>query len=85
MAQNATFFQKKFFSMLATLAAVSDTTIPTLHFMQKVSKILQFYCFDYFKDLLTPITFAKIFGFLAVVVSKIFAIENAFASNHNFN
>ena len=71
--------------MLAALAAVSDTTITTLRFMKKTSKILQFYCNDYFKDLLAPKTFARFFSFLAVVVSKIFAIENAFATNCSIN
>ena len=43
----------------------------------KNSRILQFFCYDYFEDRLGPITFAKNFGFLAGVVSKIFSIENA--------
>ena len=43
----------------------------------KASKILQFFCYDYFQDVLASVTFAKKFGSLAGVVSKIFAIENA--------
>ena len=47
------FFQKELFLMLAALAAVSDSTITTgtLRFMKKTSKILQFYCYVYLKDL----------------------------------
>ena len=41
--------------------------------MKITSKNLQFFCYDYFEDLLASITFAKNFGFLAGVVSKIFA------------
>ena len=40
--------------------------------MKITSRILQFFCYDYFEDLLASITFAKNFGFLAGVVSKIF-------------
>ena len=36
------------------------------------------------EDLLAPIAFAKNFGFLAGVVSKIFAIENALQSKNQF-
>ena len=46
-------------------------------------KILQFFCHDYFEDLLAPITYAKNFGFLADVFSKIFANKNALATNRN--
>ena len=41
------------------------------------------FCYDYFEDFLAPITFAKVFGSLANVVSKIFAIENVLQSNHS--
>ena len=34
-----------------------------------------FFCYEYFEDLFAPITFTKNFGFLASVVSKIFAIN----------
>ena len=50
----------------------------------KTSKILQFFCYDYFEDLLAPITFAKNFSFLAGVVSKTFATENALQSKNQF-
>ena len=50
----------------------------------KTSKILQVFCYDYFEDLLAPVTFAKNFDFLAGVVSKIFAIENALQLKNQF-
>ena len=50
----------------------------------RTSRILQFFCNDYFKDLLTPITFKKIFSFLTSVVSTIFAVENALQSKNQF-
>ena len=50
--------------------------------MKTTSKISQFFCYDYFENLLAPITFANIFGSLAVVVSKIFAIEDALQSKN---
>ena len=50
------------------------TTI--LRCMKTTLRILQFFCLD-FENLLAPITFAKNFGFLAGIVYKIFAIENA--------
>ena len=37
-----------------------------------------------FEDLLVPITFAKNFGFLAGVVSKMFTIENALQLKNQF-
>ena len=43
-----------------------------------------FFCYDYFEDILAPITFAKKFGFVADAVSKIFAIENALQSKDQF-
>ena len=50
--------------------------------MKITSKILQFFCYDYFEDLLALISLAKKkFGFLAGVVSKIFAHKNTFATN----
>ena len=52
--------------------------------MKKTSKILQFFCYDYFEDFLASVTFEKYFDFLAGVVSKIFAIENALQSKHQF-
>ena len=50
-----------------------------------MSKILQFFCYDSFEDLLAPVIFAKNVGFLADIVFKIIAIKNAFATNHNIN
>ena len=44
--------------------------------MNTTSRILQFFCYNYFEDLLAPITLAKHFGFPAGVVSKIFVIEH---------
>ena len=44
----------------------------TLRCLKTTSKILQFFCYDYFEDLLAPATCAKNFDFLADVVSKIF-------------
>ena len=53
------------------------------------------FCYDYFEDLLTPVTFAKYFGFLNKIfkffskfpnlkqVFKIFVIKNALAINSN--
>ena len=45
---------------------------------------MQFFCHDYLEDLLALITFTKKFGFLAGIVFKIFAIENALQSKINF-
>ena len=56
-------------------------------------KIFASFCYDYFEDLLAPVTFAKHFGFLDKIfefvskfpnlkqVSKIFVIKNALAIN----
>ena len=52
--------------------------------MKTKSRILHFFCYDYFEDVLAPITLAKNFGFLANVVSKIFAIKNALQSKDQF-
>ena len=52
--------------------------------MKTTSRILHFFCYDYFEDLLAPITFPKNFSFLAGVVSKTFAIENALQSKNQF-
>ena len=52
--------------------------------MKTTSTILQFFCYDYFEDLFARITFGKNFGFLAGVVSKIFAIENALQTKNQF-
>ena len=52
--------------------------------MKATSRILQFFCYDYFEDVLAPITFAQNFGFLAGVFSKIFATENALQSKTQF-
>ena len=71
--------------MPATLTALSDTTSTTLLYMKITSRILQFFCYDYFEDLLALFTFAKNFGFLAGVASKIFGNKNSFATNHNGN
>ena len=72
-----------YFPTLAALTAVSDTTSTTLRCIKITSRILQFFCYDYFKDPLLLITFEKNFGFLAGVVSKTFAVKNVFATNHN--
>ena len=55
----------------------------TLRCMKITSKILQFFCYDYFEDLLASITSAKNFGFVAAVVSKTFAIKNVLEINHS--
>ena len=47
--------------------------------MKTTSRISQFFSYDYFEDLLAPITLAKNFLLFSCAVSKIFAIENAFA------
>ena len=44
--------------------------------MKTTSRILQFFCYEYFEDLLAFITFAKKF--------KIFAIENALQPKNQF-
>ena len=67
------------------LTAVLDTTSTTLCCMKITSRILQFFCYDYFEDLLALITFTKNFGFIGIVVSKIFAIKNAFVTSHKVN
>ena len=51
--------------------------------MKTASKLLQVFCYHYFKNFLASVAFAKIFGFLACVVFKILAIENALATNRN--
>ena len=84
---SAFFFSEKDFPTLAALIIVSNitsTTIYTLRCMKATSRILQFFCYDYFEDVLAPITFAQNFGFLAGVVSKIFATENALQSKNQF-
>ena len=43
-----------------------------------------FFCNDYFKDLLASITFAKSFGLLVGVVSKIILFENSLQSKNQF-
>ena len=76
------FFSKKNFSSIVALTAVSDITqvlYPALY-KDNIKNFEVFY-HDYFEDLLAPITFAKDFGFLAGVASKIFAIENALSTN----
>ena len=55
------------------LTTISDITSTTLHCERTTSRILQFFCNDYFENLLAPI--AKTFRFLAVVVSKIFVLK----------
>ena len=52
--------------------------------MKTMSRNLQFFCYDYFEDLVALITFATNFGFLAGVISKIFAIENALQLKNQF-
>ena len=52
--------------------------------MKTTSRILQLFGYNYLKDIFAPITFAKNFGFLASVLSKIFAIENALPSKNHF-
>ena len=51
--------------------------------MKTTPRILQFFYCDYFENILATIAFAKNFDFLAVVVSKLFVIKNALATNHN--
>ena len=75
-------FSKKFPTLVA-LTAASDITITTYRCMKTTSRILQFFCYDYFEDLSASIILAKNFGFLAGVVFKIFAIKNALATKHN--
>ena len=73
--------------MLAALTAVSNIQVRynyTLRCMTTTSRILQYFCCGYFKDLSAPITCAKNCGVLAGVVSKIIAIENALQSNNQF-
>ena len=52
--------------------------------MQTTSRILQFFCYVSFKDLLALIIFAKNLSFLAGVVSKIIVIKTALQSKHQF-
>ena len=77
-------FQKNF-PTLAALTAVSDITSATMRCMKPTSRILQFFSYGYFEDLLAPISFAQNFGFLACVVSKIFTIKSTFATNSVVN
>ena len=56
----------------------------TQHCKKTPSRILQFFCYGYFEDLLAPKTFAENFGFLAGAVSKIFAIKNALQLKDQF-
>ena len=70
--------------MLAAFTTISDITNTVLPCcMKTTSRILQFFYYDYFEDLSAPTTFAKNFGFLAGVVSKIFVIKHALATNCN--
>ena len=62
------FFVTKNFPTLVALTAVLDITSTTQGCMKTTRRILQFFCHDYFEDLLAPITFAKYFGFLAGAV-----------------
>ena len=78
------FFLEKF-SDARHVNSGSNTTSTTIRCMKITSRILQFFCYDYFEDLLASITFAKNFAFLASVASKIFANKNTFATNHNGN
>ena len=50
--------------------------------MKITSRNLQFFCYDYFEDLLTSINFAKNFGFLSGIVSKIFAKQTTTIINN---
>ena len=52
--------------------------------MKTTSRILQYFVMIILKIFLAPITFAKNFGFLAGVVSQIFAIDNALKSRNQF-
>ena len=56
----------------------------TLRCRKATSRILQFFCYDYFEDLWAPMTSAKNFSFLADEVSKTFAIKNALQSKNQF-
>ena len=79
------FFCLEKFSDACHVTALSDSPSSTLRCMKIASRILQFICYDYFEDLLASITFAKNFGFLAGVASKIFGNKNTFTTNHNGN
>ena len=79
------FFCLEQFSDACRVTALSATTSTTLQCIKITSRILQFFCYDYFEDLLASIAFAKNFGFLAGVASKIFANKNPFTTNHNGN
>ena len=57
------FFCKINFSILVALIAVLDIASTILHYMKTASRILQFFCYDYFEDLLAPIAFAKVSAF----------------------
>ena len=52
--------------------------------MKTTSRILQYFVMIILKIFLAPITFAKNFGFLAGVVSQIFAIDNVLKSRNQF-
>ena len=78
LAQNVALSEKKIF-MLVTLSAVADITSTTVN-EDNVKNFEIFFLLWYFEDLLASITFAKKFNFLAGIVSKLLAIENAFAA-----
>ena len=70
--------------MLGEITAVSNITSTTLSCSKTTSRILKFFCYDYFEDLIALITFAKNFDFLAAgVIFKLFASKNAHATNRN--
>ena len=75
------FSEEKFPTLIAITACFKYHK--TLRCVKPTSRIFQFCCYDYFEDLLVPITYAKKFVFLAGVVSKIFAIKNVLATNRN--
>ena len=77
------FFLRKNFPRLPHLPLFQISQVlyyPLLH-EDNIKSFAIFFCYDYFEDLLAPTTFAKNFGFLAGVVSKIFVIKNALATN----
>ena len=86
MAQRDTFLsQEKFFHACRVNRCFKYHKYNyTLCCIKTTSRTLQFFWYDYFENLLAPITFAKKFGFLAGVASKTFPIESALQSKNQF-
>ena len=84
LAQSVT-FPKKNFPTLVALTAVSKIQVQLYPAMHEYSvKNFAIFCYNYFEDLFAIMTFAKNFGFLANLVSKIFSIANALQSKNRF-